>query len=257
MPLDLPAEMQSRDYAEVSVMSQMVKGACIELVKHFMPRDRRVAHFCIPFAGPSADVATHALRGVVDCIQYDPYVCVRSANATAYSLATCFFGIPSLFRDEQMVKRFLTAVASTLAPGGVFVGACPDAKEVIKLITEDAVAFASHRVHVERLWTGTPSAYGSMYEHKIRYKLGWSDTRSRHREYLVFESVLKSVAESCGLVPVKWAHSTRQMSALLCQPHTRHQLFRRFRPNTGAFGAGKHDLFDVCSTYAAFAFVKR
>lgn len=264
VPLNLPAEMRSHDYAEVGVMARTVQGVCLELVRQFMPRDGRLANFNMQGAGPSSDVATTAIKSfalkagiVVDSVQYEPRSSVSPHSTRKhYGLATCFFGMPSVFVDEPAVREFLLTVSNNLAPGGVFVGACPDAKEIMKLITEDAVAFASHRVHVERLWTaGKASAYGSMYEHEVRYKLGWSDSKRRHREYLVFESVLKRVAETCGLLPVKWAHGDR-LSRLLRHPHTSHHVFRLFHPDAKVFGEGKLDLLDVCATYAAFAFVK-
>ena len=179
-----------------------------------------------------------------------------------YSIATCFFAIQYFFKEEALLMNLLKNVSESLKPGGFFIGTCPDAKEVMKLITEDAIAFATPRVIVERFWKDPVSPFGSMIEHEIKYTVTWSDNKNRNREYLVFESVLKKAAEAYDLEPVDWtalksSKGRDPLGNLLKWPHTPHRLFRMFNPRIEVFGEDKYDLHDVSATYASFAFRKK
>ncbi len=169
-----------------------------------------------------------------------------------FPLVTCFFAIQYFFKDERMLSTLLKHVSDSLLPGGFFVGTCPDAKKIISLITEDAIAFSSPRVLVERMWKEPVGAFGSQVALEIKNTVTWGDNKNRNVEYLVYESVLKKAAQQYGLFPVEWPNLH-----LLEQTGSQHGLFRGFCPNTRVFGEDKYDLFELSRTYAAFVFVKR
>ena len=169
-----------------------------------------------------------------------------------FPLVTCFFAIQYFFKNERMLSTFLKHVSDSLLPGGFFVGTCPDAKKVISLITEDAIAFASPRVLVERLWSEPVSAFGSQVALEIKNTVTWGDNKNRNVEYLVYESVLKKAAEQYGLYPVEWPSVH-----LLEKNGSQHGLFRGFSPNVKVFGEDKLDLHSLSRTYSAFVFVKK
>lgn len=174
-----------------------------------------------------------------------------------FPMVTCFFAIQYFFKYEEMLMSLLRRVSESLLPGGYFVGTCPDAKGVISVITEDAIALSTPRVLVERMWSGPASAFGSAVAIEIKNTVTWGDNKNRNVEYLVYESVLKKAAAHYGLYPVDWSAvgHNKNLNTLL-GPGGQHGLFRRFMPNEKHFEE-KWDLFDVSGTYAAFAFIKR
>lgn len=292
IPLDIAPEFRNRENQDVYVLKKFHNDIKLQLIRMFAPlSDKRLIDFC---CGQGTDIhkwnkcnfshvqafdisqvaIIEAERRYVESNYRSQGLCIEfsvldlgSGNVQPlihnkkYPIATCFFAIQYFFREEGLLKNLLKNVSESLAPGGYFIGTCPDAKEIMKLITEDAIAYATNRVIVERFWTDPVSAFGSMVEHEIKYTVTWSDNKSRNREYLVFESVLKKAAEAFGLVPIDWAKLVSQkgrnpLSSLLHAPHSGHGLFRLFNPKIEEFGEDKYDLYDVSSTYAAFAFRK-
>lgn len=156
-----------------------------------------------------------------------------------YDMCTCMFALHYFFGSERDAHTVLRTVSTNLRPGGYFVGIVPDALMVNERIKHGP--FDNGVMRVEALWSGKPACFGSAYTCCIKDTV--TEAAASVHEFLVYGSVLASIAATYGLKPVKIRHRTFEQAP--------DGVFYRLRPPYGG------PLAEVSSMYAAFAFQKQ
>lgn len=141
-------------------------------------------------------------------------------NSRTYDVVTCMFALHYFFESEHAAHTLMRTVASSLRPGGVFIGIVPDGQCVNECI-KHGPEYDNGIMHVRAMWQGKPACFGSAYRCNIK---GTVTQESHVPEFLVYENVLRAVAAIYGLVPIaiKHAHfssSSKDMFQHLVPPY--------------------------------------
>eukprot|EP00468_Gymnochlora_sp_CCMP2014_P006549 CAMPEP_0167755204 /NCGR_PEP_ID=MMETSP0110_2-20121227/8694_1 /TAXON_ID=629695 /ORGANISM="Gymnochlora sp., Strain CCMP2014" /LENGTH=383 /DNA_ID=CAMNT_0007641165 /DNA_START=55 /DNA_END=1206 /DNA_ORIENTATION=+ len=164
-----------------------------------------------------------------------------------YDAVTCMFAAHYFFRDEATCKHFLHNVSAALRPGGYFFGCVPDGKKVVTKLMRTK-KYENSVLCLERLWEKSYKAFGSRFIFKIRDTVTDGDVGST--EYLVFQSVFKSLAKTYDLEPVLDYRDSRLEELL--ERTDRDELFKHFAPEYKL-----NDLHSVSHLNATFCFRKK
>ena len=114
-----------------------------------------------------------------------------------FDVVTCMFALHYFFESEAVAHVFLENVSRHLKPGGRFIGLVPDGLAINECIKYGP--FDNGIMQVTALWDGKPQCFGSPYLCCIE---GTVTADSQVREYLVYASVLQSLAGKYDLHPV-------------------------------------------------------
>lgn len=109
----------------------------------------------------------------------------------AFGSVSCMFALHHFFESEAMAHQLMRDVHRLLRPGGVFYGIVPNGRAILELLNNQE-SYTDDYVSIARLYATQPSAFGC--------RVAMTDTVPYQcHEYLVFGSVLRKLAESCGL----------------------------------------------------------
>ena len=116
----------------------------------------------------------------------------------AFDTVTCMFALQYFFGTEASARAVFETVASSLAPGGHFVGIVPDATRVVEVLRANDGKVDDGVASMRALWDGPTRPFGS------EYAFGVSGTivDSSNVEFLVFKNVVTALARAHGLEPV-------------------------------------------------------
>jgi mRNA (guanine-N7-)-methyltransferase len=180
----------------------------------------------------------------------------RFGGDRPFAAVSCFFAIQYFAGSERALHTLLETVAANLAPGGYFVGTCPDGVRLLALLG-GRDRRATPAITLERRWEGEPAPFGNACRVAIRDTVTADTQTTQNEEYLVFEGVLLKSARRFGLEPVDWAREALAGGlpgwAALAQPRPPHGLFRAFVPDFG----GDAPLEAASATNVLFAFKRR
>lgn len=154
-----------------------------------------------------------------------------------YDVVTCMFALHYFFAREGMCHTLLRHVARNLKPGGVFMGIVPDGIRINRALA--AAGTAAGPLVLEAQWSGPPRPFGSAYVCSIEDTV---TDRGGSLEYLVYDTVLTSVARQVGLSPV--------VDLPLAGIETSETTFKHLVPPYDG------PLADASRLFAAFAFRK-
>lgn len=127
---------------------------------------------------------------------------------TRYDVVTCMFALHYFFASEQTAQTIMQTVALNLNPGGHFIGIVPDAAMVNECIKYGP--FDNGVMQVAAHWPGKPQCFGSAYTCNIQSTV---TEKSEVCEYLVYGSVLESLAKQHGMRAVPISHPMFKASA--------------------------------------------
>jgi len=155
-----------------------------------------------------------------DSIGRDGWACSEQFDAVS-----CMFALHYFCGTERSTRDFFEGVASNLKVGGYFFGTVPNGKDIVEHVSNTSGTYESKMLRLERKWEGKPAAFGSVYSCTIDGTV----TEEGSDEYLVYSSVITTVAALYGLVPVT-VYTDPKLCSMLEGGQTQSVIFKRFLP---------------------------
>ena len=116
----------------------------------------------------------------------------------AFDTVTCMFALQYFFGTEASARAVFETVASSLAPGGHFVGIVPDATHVVEVLRANGGKVDDGVASMRALWDGPTRTFGSEYA----FGVAGTIVDASNVEFLVFKNVVTALARAHGLEPV-------------------------------------------------------
>jgi len=179
-------------------------------------------------------------------------------NEEPYDAVTCMFAIHYFFATEQTLHCFLRNASAALADRGFFFGTCPDGKAVMAGVQKGGgQSLHLPMLRLTRMWEGKePQPFGSKYTCHIADTVveGHEGITEGSVEYLVFFSVMRSVARQYDLFPVE-QHWGKELDGVLARDEPQDKRWcRHFDPH---FPDSDPSLEEASRLFVAFVFQKR
>ena len=141
-------------------------------------------------------------RGAVVDFRVADFATDYRAEVEPFDAASCMFALHYFFESEATLHACLRNVASSLRPGGVFVGCMPDGDAVLRAVAEGA---PTPYLRLAPAWgAGPPPAFGAAYEFALldTVTAGVDGRTTGSLEYLARWDVLCAAARAHGLEPL-------------------------------------------------------
>ncbi|KAL4858009.1 mRNA cap guanine-N7 methyltransferase 1 [Chlorella vulgaris] len=168
-----------------------------------------------------------------------------------YDVVTCMFAIHYFFVAEKALKQFLHNVSINLKDGGYFVGTVPDGRRINECI-KSGRTYKRPMLTIEAHWVGGPGPFNSPYVCAIGDTVTGGDKGTVGSfEYLVYSSVLVSLAAVYGLKPVL-DYGDPNLAGFFDEADATKPL-KHFKPH---FPHSDRSLERASSLFAAFVFQK-